>query len=134
MQQLVWHVVALDHGLPSEKYGLKTAHRVLVVFEEEAALAAVLQRLLRWDSIHEHRQFILCSTIGRLQEEFRGLVLGAGGEDHGGRVVLIIRLSGDELRTQRPQVCFRIPPSCLPLNRTEDACKYRRKSGTKAGP
>ena len=71
MQQLVWHVVALDHGLPSEKYGLKTAHRVLVVFEEEAALAAVLQRLLRWDSIHEHRQFILCSTIERLQKNFR---------------------------------------------------------------
>lgn len=59
MQQLVWHIVALDHGLPSEKYGLQTAHRVLVVFEDEAALAAVLQRLLQWDSIDEHREFIL---------------------------------------------------------------------------
>lgn len=71
MQQLVWHVVALDHGFPSEKYGLKTAHRVLLVFEGEAALAAVLQRLLLWDSIHEHRQFILCSTIERLQKDFQ---------------------------------------------------------------
>ena len=71
MQQLVWHIVALDHGLPSEKYGLKTAHRVLVVFEEEAALAAVLRRLLQWDSIDEHRQFILCSTIERLRKNFQ---------------------------------------------------------------
>ena len=39
--------------------------------EGEAALAAVLQRLMVWDSIHEHRQFIACSTIERLRKNFQ---------------------------------------------------------------
>lgn len=87
MQQLVWHIVALDHGLPSEKYGMKMAHRVLLVFEGEGALAAVLQRLLRWDSIHEHRQFIACSTIERLRENFRDWYSVREGEISAGGVI-----------------------------------------------
>ena len=71
MQQLDWHVVALEHGLPSLQYGFDTANKVLLVFEGESALAAVLHRLLARTDLEDFRELIACSTIGRLQANFQ---------------------------------------------------------------
>ncbi|MGZ9053078.1 MAG: hypothetical protein ACXW3N_13020, partial [Rhodoplanes sp.] len=70
MRQLDWHVVALGEGLPSLQYGFQTAHKVLLVFEGESALAAVLQRLLTRTDLDAFRGLIACSTIARLQADF----------------------------------------------------------------
>ena len=43
IRQLEWHLLALEHGLPSLKYGFQSANKVLVVFETEVALDAVLK-------------------------------------------------------------------------------------------
>ena len=43
IRQLEWHLLALEHGLPSLQYGFQSANKVLLVFETEAALDAVLK-------------------------------------------------------------------------------------------
>lgn len=85
MQQLDWHVVALEHGLPSLKYGFDTANKVLLVFETESAIAAVLNRLLTRTDLDAFRGLIACSTIERLKGNFqdwyyiqRGNIIGGG--------------------------------------------------------
>jgi hypothetical protein len=70
MRQLGWHLVALEHGLPSLRYGFDTANKVLLVFETESAIAAVLNRLLTRTDLEDFRELIACSTIERLQANF----------------------------------------------------------------
>jgi len=70
MRQLDWHVVALEHGLPSLKYGFDTANKVLLVFEGESALAAVLRQLLLRTDLDAFRGLIACSTLERLRGNF----------------------------------------------------------------
>lgn len=70
IRQLEWHLLALEHGLPSLKYGLQSANKVLLVFETEVALHAVLKRLLTRPGFEEFAPLIACSTLERLRKDF----------------------------------------------------------------
>jgi hypothetical protein len=71
IRQLEWHLLALEHGLPSLRYGFDTANRVLLVFQTEEALHAVLKRLLTRPGFDDFAAFIACSTLARLQGNFQ---------------------------------------------------------------
>jgi hypothetical protein len=70
IRQLEWHLLALEHGLPSLKYGLETGNLILLVFEMETAMYAALQRLLIRPGFGEFAGFVASSTLGRLKENF----------------------------------------------------------------
>ena len=71
IRQLEWHLLALEHGLPSLRYGFDTANRVLLVFQTETAMYAVLKRLITRPGFDDFAAFIACSTLQRLQGNFQ---------------------------------------------------------------
>ena len=87
IRQLEWHLLALEHGLPSLQYGFTSANKVLLVFETEAALDAVLKRLLTRPGFEEFALLIACSTLERLRKNFEDWWYVWGGEIKGGRFV-----------------------------------------------
>lgn len=70
MGKLEWHFLALEHGFPSLKYGMETGNLILLVFETESAMYAVLKRLLSRQGIEAFSEFVACSTIDRLRGNF----------------------------------------------------------------
>lgn len=71
IRQLEWHLLALEHGLPSIKYQMETGNLILMVFENDTAMQAVLNRLLQRPDFHEFASYVACSTMPRLQAEFQ---------------------------------------------------------------
>lgn len=70
IRQLEWHLLALEHGLPSIKYGFQTSNLVLLVFEGDTPMHAVLKRLLTRPQFDDFAGFVACSTMPRLQKNF----------------------------------------------------------------
>jgi hypothetical protein len=70
IRQLEWHLLALEHGLPSVKYGFETGNLVLLVFDGDTPMQAVMKRLLVRPDFDDFAGFIAFSTMQRLQAKF----------------------------------------------------------------
>lgn len=70
IEQLEWHLLALEEGLASIKYGMETGNLILMVFENDTAMHAVLKRLLERPDFDAFASYVACSTMPRLQKNF----------------------------------------------------------------
>lgn len=62
IKQLYYHAVALGEGLPSKKYSINKANRVLVIFEKNTVLNSVRKRMIETPAFTMLTKFFLLKT------------------------------------------------------------------------
>jgi len=69
-EQLYVHINAIANRSVSKKYGIKKAHRVVVVCEHESVKNSVIQRLQKESGIKHYYNFFIFKTNAELEEDF----------------------------------------------------------------
>lgn len=72
IDQLERHMIALHHGVVSERYEARESNLVLSVYENEATMKSVMGRLSAWPKFQAFREFFYFATLDCLKEDFRG--------------------------------------------------------------
>ena len=79
LRQLKKHVLALEQGVISKAYSIEMGWRVLVVFDQEAAMRSVLRRVKDVLRLENPNRFFVFNTLDRIRKDFHsGWVHGDG--------------------------------------------------------
>ncbi len=70
IKQLKKHIIALSEGKPSLQYNFKRGSKVIVLFELENTMKAVIERLNQDEDFEEFENYFLFKTVGKLKETF----------------------------------------------------------------
>ena len=70
MKQVETHIVALEEGAVSEKYGLALPFRMMWVFELEAGLQAAIRRMRKRPDLEGFREYVYFNTIQNVRVDF----------------------------------------------------------------
>lgn len=70
VKQLKKHIIALSEGKPSLQYNFKRGSKVIVIFELESTMKAVIERLNQDDEFEGFDDYFLFKTIDNLKKDF----------------------------------------------------------------